>query len=159
MAGFLRRRNMTVRRIAALPTYAFVRPNFQLPPFSDLRARQALAAIHFPAEELGRSGRLVASYHADGTPAADYEATSIYAGVIPGLLVSGQTDLANQVFTEHILRSYVSTADGAWWGFNHDNYYDQNIAWFTAALMNGALSNLWADQTTIDWDEVLYDGR
>jgi peptide/nickel transport system substrate-binding protein len=45
LAGFLRRRNMTVRRIAALPTYAFVRPNFQLPPFSDLRARQALALL------------------------------------------------------------------------------------------------------------------
>jgi peptide/nickel transport system substrate-binding protein len=45
LAGFLRRRSLTVRRIAALPTYAFVRPNFQLPPFDDLRARQALALI------------------------------------------------------------------------------------------------------------------
>jgi peptide/nickel transport system substrate-binding protein len=45
LAGFLRRRNMTVRRIAALPTYAFVRTNFQLPPFNDVRARQALALI------------------------------------------------------------------------------------------------------------------
>lgn len=45
LAGFLRRRGMTVRRIAALPTYAFVRPNFQLPPFNDVRARQALALI------------------------------------------------------------------------------------------------------------------
>ncbi|WP_170985032.1 ABC transporter substrate-binding protein [Roseomonas sp. AR75] len=45
LAGFLRRRNMTVRRIAALPTYAFVRPNFQVPPFNDIRARQALALI------------------------------------------------------------------------------------------------------------------
>jgi len=45
LAGFLRRRNITVRRIAALPTYAFVRPNFQLPPFNDVRARQALALI------------------------------------------------------------------------------------------------------------------
>ncbi len=45
LAGFLRRRNITVRRIAALPTYAFVRPNFQLPPFSDVRARQALALL------------------------------------------------------------------------------------------------------------------
>ena len=36
---------MTVRRIAALPTYAFVRPNFQVPPFNDLRARQALALL------------------------------------------------------------------------------------------------------------------
>lgn len=45
LAGFLRRRGMTVRRITALPTYAFVRPNFQIPPFNDIRARQALALL------------------------------------------------------------------------------------------------------------------
>lgn len=45
LAGFLRRRNMTVRRIASLPTTAFVRTNFQLPPFNDVRARQALALL------------------------------------------------------------------------------------------------------------------
>ncbi|MGG5823228.1 ABC transporter substrate-binding protein [Falsiroseomonas sp. HW251] len=45
LTGFLRRRNMTVRRIAALPSVAFVRTNFQIPPFNDVRARQALALL------------------------------------------------------------------------------------------------------------------
>ena len=45
LTGTLRERGMTVRRIAALPTVAFVRPNFQLPPFNDVRARQALAYL------------------------------------------------------------------------------------------------------------------
>jgi peptide/nickel transport system substrate-binding protein len=61
LAGFLRRRNMTVRRIAALPTYAFVRPNFQVPPFNDVRARQALALLVDQAEMMpavaGAEGR------------------------------------------------------------------------------------------------------
>ncbi len=123
--------------------------------FKDERARQALAAIHFPADALNSEGRLSASYHADGTPAADFESTSVYAGVVPGLLLSDQPDLAHKTFTEQVLRSYVSTDDGAWWGYAHDNYFDQNTAWFTAAIMNGAMSNLWAGQTTIDWDSVL----
>ncbi len=126
--------------------------------FKDERAKQALAAIHFPADMLNRDGKLDASYHVDGTPAADFESTSIYAGVVPGLLLSDRPDLAHKTFTEQVLRSYVSTAGGAWWGYNHDNYFDQNTAWFTTAIMNGAMSNLWAGQTTIDWDSAL-DGQ
>jgi len=34
-----------VRRTLLLPSVAFVRPNFQLPPFNDVRARQALALM------------------------------------------------------------------------------------------------------------------
>ncbi len=43
LAPFLAQRGMTVRRLASLPSQSFVRPNFQLPPFNDIRARQALA--------------------------------------------------------------------------------------------------------------------
>ena len=43
LTGMLKKQGITVRRIAALPTVAFIRPNFQLPPFNDVRARQALA--------------------------------------------------------------------------------------------------------------------
>lgn len=42
---FLKQNGITVRRTVALPTVAFVRPNFQLPPFNDVRARQALALL------------------------------------------------------------------------------------------------------------------
>lgn len=45
LAPFLRNRGITVRRTYALPSVAFVRPNFALPPFNDVRARQALALL------------------------------------------------------------------------------------------------------------------
>ncbi|WP_350294792.1 ABC transporter substrate-binding protein [Limnohabitans sp. Rim8] len=41
---FLKKRGITVQA-RALPTTAFVRFNFQLPPFNDVRARQALALL------------------------------------------------------------------------------------------------------------------
>lgn len=45
LRSFLVRRGITVRRTASLPSVAFIRPNFQLPPFNDVRARQALALL------------------------------------------------------------------------------------------------------------------
>ena len=45
LAPFLKQNGITVRRTVALPTVAFVRPNFQLPPFNDVRAREALALL------------------------------------------------------------------------------------------------------------------
>jgi peptide/nickel transport system substrate-binding protein len=45
LAGMLRDKGITVRGIANLPTVAFIRPNFRLPPFDDVRARQALALL------------------------------------------------------------------------------------------------------------------
>ena len=45
LAPFLTQRGIVVRRTAALPSVAFVRPNFQLPPFNDVRAREALALL------------------------------------------------------------------------------------------------------------------
>lgn len=44
LAPFLKKRNITLRP-RALPTTAFVRFNFQLPPFNDPRARQAIALL------------------------------------------------------------------------------------------------------------------
>lgn len=45
LTGEMRKEGIVVRRIAALPTVAFIRPNFQLPPFNDVRAREALAYL------------------------------------------------------------------------------------------------------------------
>jgi peptide/nickel transport system substrate-binding protein len=45
MAPVLRSRGVVVRRTNALPSVAFIRPNFQIPPFNDVRARQALALM------------------------------------------------------------------------------------------------------------------
>jgi peptide/nickel transport system substrate-binding protein len=51
MAPFLRSRDIAVRRTNALPSVAFIRPNFQIPPFNDVRARRALALM-FDQREL-----------------------------------------------------------------------------------------------------------
>lgn len=52
LAPFLAQRGVTVRRLASLPSVTFVRPNFQLPPFNDVRARQALALLFDQREML-----------------------------------------------------------------------------------------------------------
>ena len=45
MVPFLKQHGITVRRTASLPSVAWIRPNFELPPFNDARARQALALL------------------------------------------------------------------------------------------------------------------
>lgn len=45
LVGFLRSHGVTARRTASLQASAYIRPNFQLPPFNDQRARQALALL------------------------------------------------------------------------------------------------------------------
>ncbi|MEA2771605.1 MAG: peptide/nickel transport system substrate-binding protein [Acetobacteraceae bacterium] len=45
LVPFLIKNGIVVRRTVALPSVAFVRPNFQLPPFNDVRAREALALL------------------------------------------------------------------------------------------------------------------
>lgn len=52
LAPFLANRGITVRRLSALPSVTFVRTNFQLPPFNDARARQALALLFDQREML-----------------------------------------------------------------------------------------------------------
>lgn len=45
LLGYLKQRGLVVRRNNALPSVAFVRPNFQHKLFADVRARQALALL------------------------------------------------------------------------------------------------------------------
>ena len=45
MVTFLKQHGVTVRRTASLPSVAWIRPNFELPPFNDEHARQALALL------------------------------------------------------------------------------------------------------------------
>ncbi|HYZ31057.1 MAG TPA: ABC transporter substrate-binding protein, partial [Crenalkalicoccus sp.] len=52
LAPFLTGRGITVKRLASLPSVTFVRPNFQIPPFNDVRARQALALLFDQREML-----------------------------------------------------------------------------------------------------------
>ncbi len=122
--------------------------------FKDDRAMQALQGVSLPERELASNGRLVAAYHLDGTPAADYEATSMYAGTLGGLLFADDQSLVHKTFAAKILGSFKNENGVAYWGDPND-YYSQNWAWFATALMDGSMSNLWAGQTSINWDQAL----
>jgi peptide/nickel transport system substrate-binding protein len=45
MVPYLKQHGINVRRTASLPAVAWIRPNFDIPPFNDPRARQALALL------------------------------------------------------------------------------------------------------------------
>lgn len=126
--------------------------------FKDDRAKQVIDRLSFPRTQLEAGDPLYAAYHLDGEIYEGYEATSMYAGVLPGLLVGGHRDLALRVYADKVLNSYVD--DGVappHWGGDPDDYFNQNIAWFACALFNGSMSNLWAGETTIQWDQVVFD--
>jgi endoglucanase len=112
--------------------------------FEDNRAYETLRGLSLPRRELESSGRLFAAYNPDGSPAADYESLSMYAGVVPGLLVVDE-GLAQRVYAEKIANRYTNDPGGAYWGEDPNNYYDQNMAWFATAVVDGSMSNLWAD--------------
>lgn len=129
--------------------------------FNDDRALETLRGLDLPRRELDREGRMLAAYEPDGAPAADYEALSTYAGVLPGLLVSGDPDLIHKTYADKILGAYKDgpgEAD-AYWGDDPNNYYDQNMAWFATAVMDGSMSNLYAGEEVIDWDQASIDDR
>ena len=121
--------------------------------FYDDRALKTLEGLTFPRREFEREGRLFAAYDLDGKPTADYEDTSMYAGVLPGLLFGGDQSLAHQIFAEKILGEYTDDSEGSYWGENPDDYYSQNMAWFATAMMDGSMGNLWADEKVINWDD------
>ena len=123
--------------------------------FRDDRARETIAAFDGPVREFARTGRLAAGYQPDGAATAEYEAISLYAGVLSSFMFEDDPFLSPRVFAEKIVRTYVDDGQGAaYWGAP-DNYYDQNWAWFATALMDGSLGNLWEGQAVIDWEEAL----
>jgi hypothetical protein len=83
----------------------------------------------------------------------------MYAGVLPSLLLAEDRedrDLAQKVFAEKILGSYVDDSESAYWGDDPEDYYNQNMAWFATAVIDGGMSNLWEGETSINWREALY---
>ena len=127
--------------------------------FQDDRALDVLENLSLPREEIESEGRLFASHALDGEPTVDYEATSAYAGVLPGLLVGGDPAVAHQVFAEQILGAYNNgpgKAD-AYWGEDPDDYYNQNIAWFATAVMDGSMGNLYAGEEVIEWEATIIE--
>jgi endoglucanase len=119
--------------------------------FQDPRSFEALQRFTFVQREIeNNDNRIQAAYRMNGSRNADYEAISMYAGVIPALFAADKPTMAQRAFGEHILRRYVEGGGGPYWG-DQNNYYDQNWAWFTTALFDGSFSNLWDGQQTIDW--------
>ncbi len=118
--------------------------------YRDERALEAIKGFTYLRAALERDGRLAAVMALDGAPQADYESLAMYAGVAPAILYSGGSQVAFQVFEQKIAASYVDDGRRAYWG-DPDNYYDQNWAWFTTALLDGAMGNLWAGDERLDW--------
>jgi len=115
--------------------------------FGEPRALAALEEMHLAATELGESGRLVAAYDLEGRPIADYESSTMYAGVIPLLLLENR-EVATRVLTEKVIGPALAND-----GQDHSSYYAQNWAWFATAFMDGGMANLWAGETTASWRE------
>ncbi|MDQ3361678.1 MAG: glycosyl hydrolase family 8 [Actinomycetota bacterium] len=128
--------------------------------FGDERALEVMESLSLPRQQIEDGGKLFASYGLDGEPTADYEATSAYAGVLPGLLVGGDPAVAHRVFAEKILGAYNpddAQGRGAYWGEDPNDYYNQNMAWFATAVMDGSMSNLYADEEVVEWEKTTID--
>jgi endoglucanase len=128
--------------------------------FRDDRALEVMEDLALPRRQIEDEGRLFASYGLGGEPTADYESTSAYAGILPGLLVGGDPTVAHKVFAEKILGAYnagSAQGAGAYWGEDPDDYYNQNMAWFATAIMDGSMSNLYAGEEVVEWRETTID--
>ena len=128
--------------------------------FKDDRALEVMEGLYLPRRQIEDEGRLFASYGLGGEPTADYEATSAYAGILPGLLVGGDPAVAHKVFAEKILGTYNAggaQGHGAHWGEDPDDYYNQNMAWFATAVMDGSMSNLYAGEEVVEWRGTTID--
>jgi endo-1,4-beta-D-glucanase Y len=124
--------------------------------YHDERAREAIGRFTFLRETLEQDGKLDATYSLDGTPQAGHESIAMYAGVAPALLFSGGDAIAFQVFDQKLAGAYTEGASGAYWG-DPSNYYDQNWAWFSTALLDGAMGNLWEGDERLDWSRVVIE--
>jgi len=114
--------------------------------FRDKRAQQLLTAFDLPRREIERTGRLAAEYRLDGSVVAEYESISMYAGTLPGLLLGGAEEQAYDVLGREIMAPVL--AEDAEIG-----YYDSNWAWFSIALVDGGISNLWAGADRHVWSD------
>ena len=119
----------------------------------DQRAAQAIKAFNLPAREIVETGRLSASYNPDGSPAVGYEALSMYAGTLGSLLFNEDKNLVHDVYAEQIFGRYQDDGESPYWG-DPANFYDQNWAWFATLLIDGGMSNLWAGESIVQWDDA-----
>ncbi len=77
--------------------------------------------------------------------------------MVPSLLVTDDAnlDLASRAFAEKLLRGYHGDSQHTYWGDDARDQAAQSWAWMSAAVMDGAVSNIWAGETLIDWDTAV----
>lgn len=100
------------------------------------RARVILDTYNFLSQQWESGQRLAATYSHDGAVLADYESPAVYGGSL-GYFVT--TDKAKAVYEAKIKALY--NEDTKSWA-KKQNYYDDNWAWFGAALYLEALPDL-----------------
>jgi endoglucanase len=113
----------------------------------DQRAIRGLRSVNHAAEQARSFGRVFAAYGLDGQPVGSGESTAMYAWTVPSLLAQGHDRVAHTMFAERVLAPSIGTSrppDGP-------SYYDSNWAWFTAALVHGGLTDLYAGNRVMAW--------
>ncbi len=84
--------------------------------------------------------RLLANYTHDGQPDANYESPAMYATSL-AYFQFVQPDLAQEIYNTKIISTYSNDTNT----FAPElNYYDQNWLWFSLAMFNHDLPNLYA---------------
>ncbi len=120
--------------------------------FRDRRALEESRELAPLEREYERTGELRAAYNPDGSAATEDESLSFYAGVVPGMLIDEDNRyIAHEIYAEKILSKYTQDGDSAYWG-EPDNYYNQNLSWFAAAVANGSMGNLWEGEKSAGWN-------
>lgn len=86
-----------------------------------------------------KGDNLFAIYSLDGSARANYNSLSTWTASVFALSTS-DSKKADEVYKSKINSSF--DMDKGSWG-DHENYYDQNWAWFAAAWQSGYMVNLW----------------
>jgi endo-1,4-beta-D-glucanase Y/4-amino-4-deoxy-L-arabinose transferase-like glycosyltransferase len=122
----------------------------------DDRALNALRMDDFVTKQISNTGQALAAYNLDGTPATSQPSQATLVNAIPQILLIGQQATALKLYATNVLRGYDSSNGDYYWGADQNNLYAQTTDWYTSAVMDGSLSNLWAGHSTIDWTHAFY---
>jgi endo-1,4-beta-D-glucanase Y/4-amino-4-deoxy-L-arabinose transferase-like glycosyltransferase len=122
----------------------------------DDRALNTLQMDDFVTKQISSTGQALSAYNFDGTPASTQPSASTMVSAIPQILLIGQQATALKLYATNVLRGFDSSNGGNFWGADQNNIYAQTTYWYTSAVMDGSLSNLWTGQSTIDWSQAFY---
>lgn len=98
----------------------------------DDRAREYLITHTFLADEWINNKKIYASYSHTGEVRETYETAVTYASALPHLILTNPAE-AKQLYETQIKNKLYEDADQSYWE-DPQNYYTQNLIWFTTAL-------------------------